>query len=97
MSDQAQKVFDMWIGSGGNLDGAAMHNLERGFIAGYDNGQKRIADLVAALAEAREHFNSLPQSAFNSVEDTPDCQGYWIRDAIIDKISRALAEGKTHE
>ncbi len=56
MSDQAKKAFDMWIGSGGNLDGNAMHNLERGFVAGYDKARDRITELEEETAELRREI-----------------------------------------
>lgn len=50
-----------------------------------------VAGLVEALEKARDAIGSLPQDALGNVPDTQQCQGWHIRDELINDISTALA------
>ena len=51
----------------------------------------RIAELEAALIVAREAIAQAPNDAFGSVPPAHNHPGYWIRDELVNNITKALA------
>lgn len=53
--------------------------------------QPDVAQLVEALEKARDAIASLTKDALGNVPDAQQCQGWYIRDELINYISTALA------
>lgn len=54
--------------------------------------QVRVEELERVLMTCRDAINSLPEDALGDVPDTPDQQGWWIRDELVHNITRILLE-----
>ena len=54
--------------------------------------EQRVKELEKALEKARDAIAQAPEDAFGDIPDTPDRQGWWIRDELVDSFNKALSD-----
>jgi len=73
----------------------ALNEFKKMFVQYHDAftaSQQRVKELEKALEKARDAIAQAPEDAFGDIPDTPDRQGWWIRDELVDSFNKALSD-----